>query len=251
MEKCWANILQGCDGKISREHIVSESLFISTEVDVRGFSWCKDETKRIGLANLTKKCLCEKHNRHLSPIDSAAGHAFSVLREQTKLSNDRVENPNKKFKKIEFSINATALERWLLKTLINFSYDSEYYIGHESQQKGRPSEHLVNISFGIEKFKKNNGMYVVYKEGTNLKFQDTVEFLPLIKDNKFICGGMFTFRGVLLFLDISSDGVKTPFKEIPGINPEWHNVQLSKKFKKIKAITSDKKISHIVNFNWV
>ena len=85
MEKCWANSLGDCDGKISREHTVSESLFKGTYVDVKGFSWCKSEEKRIGLGSLTKKILCEKHNSALSPLDAAASHAFDVLRKQTKL----------------------------------------------------------------------------------------------------------------------------------------------------------------------
>ena len=192
MEKCWANTLEDCEGKMSREHTVSESLFKGTFVDVKGFSWCKDEEKRIGLASLTKKILCEKHNSALSPLDAAASHAFDVLRNQTKLSNDRGKHPNKKYKKITFSLNATFLERWLLKTLINFSYDGEYFIGPDSTTKGRPCETLVNIAYGI----------------------------------------------------------KVPFEDMPGSDPEWHNVYLSKRFKQIRA-THGNKISHVVNFNWV
>src|SRR3972149_5105096 len=99
MNNCWAESLGDCDGGISREHIVSKSLFVSSYVDVKGFEWCKEETERIGLASLTKKVLCRKHNSQLSKIDSAAAHAFDVLRRQTKLSNDRSKQPEKKYKK--------------------------------------------------------------------------------------------------------------------------------------------------------
>jgi hypothetical protein len=250
MEDCWANILKDCDGGISREHIVSKSLFTSPQVDVNGFAWCKNETKRIGLSSLTKKCLCKEHNSRLSPLDSAASHAFDTLRQQTKLSNERAKYPDKKFKKITFSLNASALEKWLLKTLINISYDSEYYIGHDSESLGRPSKHLVNVVFGIERFSRNNGMYVAYKEGGEINSQDTVGFSPIIKDTKYIYGGKFTFRGILLFLDISPDGIKVPFEDIPGTREEWKNIYLSKKFKQIKA-THSGRLSHVVNFNRV
>jgi len=250
MDKCWANILNNCDGGISREHIVSKSLFTSSEVDVMGFPWCKEDTKRVGIEAITRKCLCRKHNSELTNLDAAASHAFDVLRQQTKLSNDRAKEPDKKFKKVIFSINATALEKWLLKSLINFSYNSEYYIGHESKEKGRPSDHLVNAVFGIEKFKENNGMRVAYKQGGAINSTDTVQFAPIIKDQKYIFGGKFSFRGILLFMDITPEGMNVPFEEIPGTREEWKNVYLSKKFRQIKA-THGKRISHVVNFNWV
>jgi hypothetical protein len=250
MEKCWANILNNCDGGISREHIVSKSLFTSTEIDVKGFPWCKEETKRIGIEAITKKCLCRKHNSELANLDAAASHAFNVLRQQTRLSNDRSKEPDKKFKKVTFSINATTLERWLLKALINFSYNSEYFIGHESNEKGRASDYLVKVVFGIEPFRENNGMYVAYKQGGVINSTDTVQFAPIIKDNKYIYGGKFSFRGILLFMDITPDGMNIPFEDIPGTDEEWKNIYLSKKFKQIKA-TYGNRISHVVNFNWV
>lgn len=249
MEKCWANVLNNCDGGISREHVVSKCLFTSSEIDVKGFSWCKVQSKRIGIEAITKKCLCRKHNSELTNLDAAASHAFDVLRKQTKLSNDRSKEPGKRFKKFTFSINATALEKWLLKSLINFSYGSEYFIGHESNKKGMPSEHLVKVVFGIESFCAINGMYVAYKKGGLINFTDTVQFAPIIKDQKYIYGGKFTFRGVLLFMDISPDGMKIPFEDIPGTNHEWENIYLSKKFKQIKA-THGNRVSHVVKFNW-
>lgn len=250
MEKCWANILNNCDGGISREHIVSKSLFTSSEIDVMGFPWCKKEKKRIGIEAITRKCLCRKHNSELTNLDAAASHAFDVLRQQTKLFNDRSKEPDKKYKKVNFSINATALEKWLLKSLINFSYNSEYFIGHESNEKGRPSDHLVKVVFGIENFRENNGMYVAYKQGGPINSTDTVQFAPIIKDQKYIYGGKFSFRGVLLFMDITPGGMNVPFEEIPGTDEEWKNVYLSKQFKQIKA-NHGNRVSHVVNFNWV
>ena len=182
--------------------------------------------------------------------DEAASHAFDTLRRQTKLANDRAKQPDKKFKKVSFSINATALERWLLKTLINFSYDGEYYIGHDSNCQGRPCKHLVWVVFGLESFRENNGMYVAYKEGGTFASKDVIEFAPIIKDSKYIYGGKFSFRGVLLFMDISPDGVKVPFEDIPGTKAEWSNVYLSRKFRQIRA-THGGRVSHVVNFNWV
>jgi hypothetical protein len=234
---------------MSGEHIVSQSLFASEYVDVSGFHWCKNETKRIGLASLTKNALCRAHNSRLSPLDARAAHAFDVLRQQTKLTNDRAKDPNRKYKTITFSLNASTLERWLLKTLINVGYGGNHFIGPKSLQEGYPSEDLVHVAFGNRKFPPENGLYVASKTGMALNFVDTVQIATLLKDQKYIHGARFTFRGVYMFLDLVPGGLKVPFEEIPGIPSDWHFVTLSKPFRQLKA-TMGSRISHVVNFNW-
>jgi hypothetical protein len=71
MEECWANCLRNCSNKITREHLVSQSLFVVNRVVVQGFPWCKDAPKEVSLASLTAKILCSKHNNDLSHIDTA------------------------------------------------------------------------------------------------------------------------------------------------------------------------------------
>jgi len=69
MEKCYANSLGGCSGKLSGEHIVSKGI-LEEWVDVIGFSWCKDEVKRLHKLSLVSNILCEVHNWALSPFDA-------------------------------------------------------------------------------------------------------------------------------------------------------------------------------------
>ena len=250
MDKCWAACLGDCEGGMSSEHIVSQSLFKSEYVDVSGFHWCRGEVKRIGLASFTKNVLCRKHNSGLSKLDSIAAHAFDVLRNQTKLANDRAKNPNQKYRTVVYSLNASILERWLLKTLINVGYGGSHFIGQNSNREGYPSDELVRIAFGKGKFPKENGLYVAMKTGMSLKFSDTVEISSLLKDNKCINGGRFRFRGVYMFLDLIPGGLKVPFEAIPGMPQDWHYVILSKPFKQFKAMLGNR-VSHVVNFNWI
>jgi hypothetical protein len=42
---CWAVSLGDCEGKISREHLVSQALFPDGNITVSGLHWCKDEPK--------------------------------------------------------------------------------------------------------------------------------------------------------------------------------------------------------------
>lgn len=250
MNKCWAACLGNCDGGMSREHIVSQGLFMSDFVDVSGFDWCKDTPTRVGLGSLTKKALCRKHNSELSKVDSVAAHAFGVLRDQTKLANDRGKNPHERYRTVIYNLNATLLERWLLKTLINLGYGSNLFIGANSICEGYPSDELVKIAFGKVRFPRDNGLYVAAKPGTSLNFSDTVRMAPLIKNGTHIQAGMFTFRGVYMFLDLIPGGLKVPLEAIPGMHEDWHHVSLMRPFKEIRAAAGTR-ISHVVKFNWV
>jgi hypothetical protein len=86
---CWADCLGNCQSKQSREHVVSGNLWLSSTVMVQGFSWCAEAPKEIGIAGLTAKILCIKHNSDLFSVDSSAGDSFAALREVTPLTNVR------------------------------------------------------------------------------------------------------------------------------------------------------------------
>ena len=63
MIRCSASALDECSQDQSREHLISASIFPGAKaVSVSGFPWCKNEIQTIGLANLTSKILCTKHN---------------------------------------------------------------------------------------------------------------------------------------------------------------------------------------------
>ncbi len=210
---------------------------------------CKNESKRIGIEAITKKCLCRKHNSALSVLDSAASHAFDALRQQKKISNEILKEPERNFKRTTFSINATALERWLLKSLINFTYGSDYFIGHESNEKGRPSKYLVEAAFGICPFREGNGMYLAARQGATFYSTDVVSFSPLINEEKCVIAGQFVFRGLLLFMNISPNRLPTSFEQLPGVREEWKNVDLHKRMRKIE-VRHDNRVVNTFRLNW-
>ena len=128
MKKCWASSYSDCDGKLSREHLISKSLFLTNEINVKGYPWCKDEEITIGLSNLTSKILCQKHNKLLSNIDEAGATAFRIFREVRNLSNVRSKIRPRRWNIKRHRIDGYNLERWFLKTLINLSYHREHYL---------------------------------------------------------------------------------------------------------------------------
>jgi hypothetical protein len=74
---------------MSREHLVSQSIFPGGNIRVQGFPWCLGKVKEIAISGLTAKILCERHNNDLSPVDEAGVRAFSTFREMRRLVNVR------------------------------------------------------------------------------------------------------------------------------------------------------------------
>mgnify|MGYP001766171329 CR=1 FL=1 len=109
VEKCYMKSLGSCVGRISREHIISESvchvLTGDGEFSISGVPWLEAGKTKI-VAPPVAKCLCERHNNSLSPLDSAAQYFFASLRSY--LEHD--SGPRHAL------VSGHDLERWLLKT---------------------------------------------------------------------------------------------------------------------------------------
>src|SRR5882672_6826080 len=111
MDECWAKSLGDCEGKLSREHLISKSLFDGAEIQVFGLPWCPPEGKVIGIDGLAAKILCRLHNNRLSEVDQAGGEVFKKIK---RFLGKVKSNPREKIK-----VDGSLLERWLLKTAIN------------------------------------------------------------------------------------------------------------------------------------
>lgn len=250
MADCWASSLGNCGGGSSREHLASKGLFVSTHVTVEGFPWCRGSAKTIGIESLTSKILCRDHNAALSALDSAASEAFDALRQQTKLCNERAAlPPGKPITTEHFYIDAQKLERWLLKTLLNLSYQGRFKIGTSGTEIGIPPDDLVRICFGLADFPGRAGMYVAAKAGMALQFSDVLEFSPLIKDEHRVLGAFFRFRGVRFFLALMREGLSVPLESIPDLSADWTDARLMRPFHKMQALHGGR-LSHVVEFRW-
>jgi hypothetical protein len=249
MSKCWASPLGGCDGGVSAEHIVSGGLFESKTVDVRGFRWCSGESKKIGISSLTKNILCRRHNSELSPLDSAAIYAFGVLRKAEQIHKERMKTPSQKYKRVDYSVNAEALERWLLKTLINISYGEHFFIGPNSTKEGLPSIDLVETVFGFRSFPAGNGLFVAAKVGQELDSVDHVGFSSIVNRDAHICGAGFSFRGLRMFLDLVPGGLHGSVGGIPGLRSDWQGIALMRPFRGVR-FKLGRRVVQTITFKW-
>lgn len=112
VDKCYMKELRSCDGGISGEHLVSESVLHILKADgdfsISGVPWLPEgEAKIVGPRSLTAKCLCSRHNSALAPLDDAAKFFFSALKLCLELD---VESQR-------YLVSGYDLERWLLKTI--------------------------------------------------------------------------------------------------------------------------------------
>jgi hypothetical protein len=249
MANCWAQELGSCSDKITREHLVSRSLFMSDDVLVDGFPWCKDKPIKIGLSSLTAKVLCAKHNSDLSDIDTAGAEAFAVLREATGLSNFRSSFPKKRWTIKRSRIDGRGLERWFLKTLINMSFERDFRIGSDSAAVGVPSRRLVEIAFGLGAFAPGAGLYSVVHVGQQLQSNDTVSFAPLIQNGSFIRGGLFAFRGLRYFLSLEPERWTQLPKGVTISGEDWSISQLNFHNREMR-IENGKYLSQVIEMAW-
>jgi len=199
--RCWAASLGDCEGKISREHLVSQE-------------------KTVGLAALTGKILCRKHNSGLSELDSVAKQAFETLDLSMQLFQLRSKLKSRRWTIQTYTIDGALLERWFLKTLINLSHDGPWIIGEGSHPAGMPNDELVRIAFGRAAFREKAGLYTAAHDGEQVALRQGLRLAPKTIGNNLLAG-MFSFCGYRFFLSLLPE----QFKEHQGSHLMYREVR--------------------------
>ena len=215
---------------------------------VQGFPWCKDEPKKISIAGLTAKILCTRHNNDLSPVDEGGSKAFSTLKEVGRVTEFRSKYKPRQWNIVKHRINGPLLERWLLKTLINICCDQPCPIGRESSIAGRPTDELVRVAFGLEPFRGRAGLSVVVRIGMQLRFQNSITAVTILKDNH-VEAAAFLFYGftMLLFLHPEGapprlDGIRVAGEDLGNCSQQFHCTKFQGKMGHF--------LSHVVRIDW-
>jgi hypothetical protein len=249
MKNCWASELGNCSDKISREHVVSQGIFVSDKIQVIGFPWNNSEPKIFGLSSLTAKILCRYHNRILSPIDSESANAIKCIREAQRLSNVRAKLKNQIWHVVKYQIDGKLFERWFLKTMINALYGYGYPIDKSNVKHWNPSTEFKRIAFGEELFSGKAGLYSLLFSGHKVHSIDVISFAPLAIDKKEIVGGLFNFRGFYFLLSLLPDGPQKHFTGIRFDGEDLSSVQLIFHNSLIN-IYHGKYLSHVIEIKW-
>lgn len=250
MENCWAHSLGDCSDKISREHIISEGIFSSPTVRVKGFEWCPNELKEVGLASLTKKVLCGFHNNSLSPLDQAAIDLFKVFKEATRLQRVREGMGAMRWSHSVFKIDGSKLETWCLKTLITLSVGGRVCLGPNSTDPNKPDKHLVRSCFS-GKLEQPNGLYVSFEEGDQIQFQEeAVAIATFLNTEGRLAGARFALGGFVFLLNAGYRAFNPGPLSFMGLDGKVqrrpHPLYHLKNF----SINVGKFRSHTIRFQW-
>lgn len=210
MRECWAASLGGCSDKISGEHIITDGVFLTDSVKVKGLPWCPD-FKTIGLASLVRNVLCARHNSQLSTADVGAIGLRDAICDTTALSEGRKLMAAGKSWPIErFRVNGFAIERWCLKTLITIAFGGPVPIG-EGDLPGKPSRELVETAFGLREFQPPRaGLYWMGNSEDTITSTEGVVVTTFSDDAQHLAGARYWFWGLNLLL-VLKDGPSGPF----------------------------------------
>lgn len=125
---CWASIAPPCEGDLTREHIVSASLF-PEGLHVRGLPWCRDTFRQIGTPNLTTKCLCQGHNNRMSVLDAQMARYKRVIQQVYTYCTGQAQFPP-----ADATLDAHLIVRWCAKTLCNIQASQGDVLNHHVAQ---------------------------------------------------------------------------------------------------------------------
>lgn len=210
-ESCWAAALGDCEGRISQEHYISRAMWDTEVLDVVGFSWCKEEPKRIPVARLTSGILCQYHNQALSSVDAEGVSIFQIFKTAEKLHEERLKRPQFPWPKHLFNINGWMLERWLAKAMVGILRAGYNQLEREPEHITRA---LIRCAFGLEKLQKPHGLYIPAEVGDDIDTVDGFRFAPMFSPDEKLIAGLFFFRGYRMLLSLSdvspADGVEVP-----------------------------------------
>jgi hypothetical protein len=249
VNKCWAAPLGDCSDKLSREHIISDSVFESAALRVKGLSWCLDDWKEISLKNLVRKALCESHNSRLSETDNAAGNLRKTLCESGDLSTARLSVASTDWDTRKFEVDGRRLERWFLKTLMSLAFGGTIMVGGESTEPGIPTLALVKAAFGFQNLGNNRaGLYLLGGSGSEIAVREGVGINTFTGNSGRLEGARFWFWGMRFLLLLNEEGSRPPWTfttksgELQQENPLYHPGRIRMAVQGVE--------SHVFNFKW-
>lgn len=211
---------------MSREHLVSKCLY-GQNVKVKGLPWCKDEWSFRSIDNLTSKVLCKDHNSGLSPVDDAAKATLDTIADAFALWHVRKKIATRTWSKKYFETSMLLLERWCLKTLINVNLNLKpgWPIDGDSPT---PTRELVRIAFGVERFNRPLGLYLIVSDHPEQRTIDLIEGEITVQTetvNNRLSGARFDMWGLTFLLNLYPDELKVSGGRLMGRGGMAHKFQ--------------------------
>lgn len=191
VDKCYAKSLKSCEGPISREHFVSNNILqILETIQPEGIPWLSHREEHLVPNDLTIKCLCQKHNSYLSPMDSVAGGVFKSILDMSS---------GEDFTKV--IVNGRLFERWFLKLFFGMISSKQIKYDEKLVTMGDIDPEWIEILFLNKKFPKGTGLFLVMKPGDQVTVDKKVKITTLFYE-KAIQGLKIDFAGFIFYFSL-------------------------------------------------
>ncbi len=148
----------------------------------------------IPFASLAAKVLCGYHNNALSILDSEAGRIARTFLDVKNIFFKK--SPRSNEETITFRHSGGLIERWFLKTFINFQ--SLY------NKSELPPQELVEIVFGLRKYPNGVGLAVFgHTGGYYHSFNHDIKYVQILNDSNKIEYIIFEYFGINYLLPLT------------------------------------------------
>jgi hypothetical protein len=167
---------------------------IGAVVAVTGAPWLKQgETKEIGIANLTARILCSRHNSALAPLDNEAGKFFRRVRA---IHADLAQKSLSR-KRSVYLISGETLELWMLKAACGFFYSRNASSGGVRLIDSYAlNDDFAHLAFGGI-WATGCGLYIPANIGSVITAENAVRAAPLtVVEEKRVVGCRLIVAGI-------------------------------------------------------
>jgi hypothetical protein len=173
---CYMAATDGCDTKISGEHLISEGvlkILAEKQIELSGMPWLKGQKKMPGFGALTANCLCRRHNSLMSPLDNAGAKLFEAIQKCGTTENGRG---------LLFLLSGHDVERWMLRSLAIFGVSGNFAIdGAVIDQNFVDRLSIIALLEDVEEWKKPIVFYLTRGLGHQFGRRDNIQIAPIVK----------------------------------------------------------------------
>lgn len=220
-DRCYLSALHNCGSKITKEHFISRNILEQITTDKLKFAGAghffggKDQVE-IGIDAFSAKVLCDAHNSALSPLDAAAGLAFSTF-ESLSRDIERSADPEDSVTSFYLS-SGLDIERWMIKVYCGLLAAGK--IRSQSgkiQEWGSISSGLLDALMGKSNLASPLGLYHHSFAGQTRRLGGITIGTIMLNDGSDNVGGLMLSLGIANLVLITSLGFGQTFTE-----PSWH-----------------------------
>jgi hypothetical protein len=145
----------------------------------------------------------------LSEVDIGVKHSLDTICDAVELLAVRGQILSRRWTVKQFSTDMLLLERWCLKTLINFNVSQAHGLAIDStaREPRRPTKELVRVALGIQRFVDSKGLYVVVRNDQKITMDEGTFNVTTKTDGVKLVGAELSLWGMPFFLSLLSEPV--------------------------------------------